>query len=119
MIGTFLTQTKDLMMKPHIICGDGFTFSLQDCELFHCKTGSVEIGAVSRREPLLKPYHEGDGVYGYVPLSVVDQILTKHKGINYREVFGDINSPFRVCEYCRSYVLEHEDCPHCGAPHQK
>lgn len=88
MLGTFLAQTKHMILKPHIVCGDGFTFSLQQFQGFHCNDQTVEIGAFNRYDPLLRPYHEGDGIYGYVPFNVVERILTKHKGINYMATFG-------------------------------
>lgn len=116
MLSTFLAQTKNLMMKPHIVCGDGFTFSCQNYSGFYCDKDSVEIGALSKKEPLLKEFLYDPGIFGYVPFAIVDKIIAKHKGIDYRRTFGGNIAPFRICEYCNSSVSEYENCPHCGAP---
>ena len=46
--------------RPEAICADGFKMSIQASEDHYC--------------------HD-DGVYGYVPLTVVDAIIAKHGGI--------------------------------------
>lgn len=72
--------------RPEAICADGFKMSIQASEDHHCQKDdegsyvSVEVGFPSPSEPLLDEYGD-DGVYGYVPLTVVDAIIAKHGGI--------------------------------------
>lgn len=63
--------------RPEAICADGFKMSIQASEDHYV---SVEVGFPSPSEPLLDEYGD-DGVYGYVPLTVVDAIIAKHGGI--------------------------------------
>lgn len=72
--------------RPEVICADGFKMSIQASEDHYCQKDdegsyvSVEVGLPSSSEPLLDEYGD-DGVYGYVPLTVVDAIIAKHGGI--------------------------------------
>jgi hypothetical protein len=72
--------------RPEAICADGFKMSIQASEDHYCQKDdegsyvSVEVGFPSPPEPLLDEYGD-DGVYGYVPLTVVDAIIAKHGGI--------------------------------------
>lgn len=72
--------------RPKAICADGFKMSIQASEDHYCQKDdegsyvSVEVGFPSLPEPLLDEYGD-DGVYGYVPLTVVDAIIAKHGGI--------------------------------------
>lgn len=66
--------------RPEAICADGFKMSIQASEDHYCQKNdegsyvSVEVGFPSPPEPLLDEYGD-DGVYGYVPLTVVDAII--------------------------------------------
>lgn len=67
--------------RPEAICADGFKMSIQASDEHYCQNYvSVEVGFPSPSEPLLDEYGD-DGVYGYVPLTVVDAIIAKHGGI--------------------------------------
>lgn len=72
--------------RPEAICADGFKMSIQASDEHYCQKtndgsyASVEIGFPSSSESLLDDYGD-DGVYGYVPLTVVDAIIAKHGGI--------------------------------------
>lgn len=72
--------------RPKAICADGFKMSIQASDEHYCQKtddgsyASVEIGFPSSSESLLDDYGV-DGVYGYVPLTVVDAIIAKHGGI--------------------------------------
>lgn len=72
--------------RPEAICADGFKMSIQASEDHYCQKDdeggyvSGEVGFPSPPEPLLDEYGD-DGVYGYVPLTVVDAIIAKHGGI--------------------------------------
>lgn len=72
--------------RPEATCADGFKMSIQASEDHYCQKDdegsyvSVEVGFPSPPEPLLDEYGD-DGVYGYVPLTVVDAIIAKHGGI--------------------------------------
>lgn len=87
-------------MFPRIHCVDGFHMSVQghigaycqprvgfDEARHHCGGFySVEVGFPSEREELLMPYVEDENdptgtVYGYVPVTIVDEVIAKHGGL--------------------------------------
>ena len=103
-----LYEGEDSLMKhmmtssrlPHIVCGDGFTMSVQVGYSLYSKPkkvakrySEVEIGYPSEHEPLLEKYVESfytepdytDSIYPYVPVKVVDKVLKKHGGIDLTE----------------------------------
>lgn len=79
---------------PEIICDDGFSMSVQagknyysdprsDNAAYEEGYKSVEV-SLSGREPLLEPFRSRDGdVYSFVPVKVVEEIVMKHKGLDY------------------------------------
>ena len=79
---------------PHVVCNDGFKMSVQAGESLYSEPRDVvdsyeeaEIGFPSAEESLLASYAEDqenlcDTVYGYVPCSVIDQVINKHGGID-------------------------------------
>lgn len=88
----------DLEMKeltPRIICMDGTSLSVQAGENMYSSPRlnqgpyySVEVGYPSRRLEGLMPYIDGDKdtdptdtVYGYVPIDLVEDIVTSCGGI--------------------------------------
>ncbi len=107
------TLSEDPLMKhmatssrlPHIVCGDGFTMSVQvGYSLYSTpkkiakRYSAVEIGYPSDHEPLIEEYAEfipfgdedeapdyTDTVYPYVPVAIVDKVLKKHGGIDLAE----------------------------------
>lgn len=103
---------------PAIVCADDFMVSVQG----HCGAYSrprddfadtyfqVECGFPSAREELLMPYIDGDEttdptqtVYGYVPVSVVMDVIAKHGGFKRAATRDDhvVPSPL-VAEYLSS-----------------
>ena len=79
---------------PHVICKDGFEMSVQAGQSHYCEPKDVadhyeeaEVGYPSNEEHLLARYAEDgenlcDTVYGYVPCSIIDQVIEKHGGID-------------------------------------
>ena len=83
--------------NPHVICVDGFEMSVQAGENLYSSPKAlsdnytdVEIGYPSKPEELLFDYAENRGddepdytntVYPYVPVELVDKVITKHGGI--------------------------------------
>ena len=79
---------------PHIVCNDGFKMSVQAGQSLYSTPKDVadeyedaEVGFPSEEEKLLTTYAEDqdnlcDTVYGYVPCSVIDQVIEKHGGID-------------------------------------
>jgi len=77
---------------PPIVCNDGFKFSAQARSGCYCEPRedngpwtAVEVGYPSEREELFMPYVEDesrptDTVYGWVPVSVVREVIAKHGG---------------------------------------
>ena len=87
--------------RPALIMNDGFTMSVQGSKFNYCSPrennlneyASMEIGFPSEREDLIMEYVDGDGenptncVYGWVPCSVINDVIKKHGGINIKETF--------------------------------
>ena len=79
---------------PHVICKDGFEMSVQAGQSLYSEPRDVadsyeeaEVGYPSTEESLLASYAEDgdalcDTVYGYVPCSIIDEVIEKHGGIN-------------------------------------
>ena len=80
--------------NPHVICKDGFKMSVQAGQSLYSEPKDVvdhyeeaEIGFPSAEESLLTTYAEDEEnlcgtVYGYVPCSVIDEVIEKHGGID-------------------------------------
>lgn len=81
--------------RPKLICNDGFMMDVQaghglyseprcDAEWYK----SVEIAFPNMDEELLRPYGENvkewqyNNIFAYVPVTVCDEIIKKHGGIN-------------------------------------
>ena len=79
---------------PHVVCKDGFKMSVQAGQSLYSEPRDVvdsyeeaEIGYPSEEESLITSYAEDnenlcDTVYGYVPCSIIDQVIEKHGGID-------------------------------------
>ena len=78
---------------PRVVCADGFNMSVQVSSSHYCTPrindadfySEVEIGYPSEAEPLIMEFAEQadlptDTVYGYVPVSIVDEVIAKHGG---------------------------------------
>ena len=101
-INEFITKYKKLSklpgftrsFVPHIVCNDGFKMSVQAGQSLYStprdvadEYEDVEVGFPSEEEKLLTTYAEDPDnlcgtVYGYVPCSIIDQVITKHGGID-------------------------------------
>lgn len=80
-------------IKPRIECKDGFSMSVQASDTHYCEPRekwppywSFEVGFPSQMEEALMEYAENPenptgSVYGYVPASVLEEIIVKHGGI--------------------------------------
>ena len=79
---------------PYVICKDGFKMSVQAGQSLYSTPKDVaddyeeaEVGFPSTEESLLTTYAEDndnlcDTVYGYVPCSIIDEVIEKHGGID-------------------------------------
>ena len=79
---------------PHVVCNDGFEMSVQAGQSHYSTPRDVvdsyedaEIGFPSAEESLIARYADDeenlcDTVYGYVPCSIIDQVIEKHGGID-------------------------------------
>jgi hypothetical protein len=79
---------------PYVVCKDGFEMSVQAGQSLYSEPRDVadsyeeaEVGFPSTEETLLTSYAEDseslcDTVYGYVPCSIIDQVIEKHGGID-------------------------------------
>ena len=80
--------------NPKVVCKDGFMMSVQVGQSSYSKPQEVvdhyekaEVGFPSEEEKLLTTYAEDpnnlcDTVYGYVPCSIIDEVIEKHGGID-------------------------------------
>lgn len=81
------------MIRPRVKCADGFTVSVQAGYGLYSEPRSdsdwysrVELGYPSACDDELLGYAEEpncptETIYGFVPISVVDEVLKKHGGI--------------------------------------
>ena len=81
-------------ITPHVICKDGFEMSVQAGQSLYSEPRDVvdsyeevEVGFPSTEESLLTSYAEDEEnlcgtVYGYVPCSIIDEVIEKHGGID-------------------------------------
>jgi len=79
---------------PHVICKDGFKMSVQAGQSLYSEPKDdvdhyeeVECGFPSEEEHLIASYADDEEnlcgtVYGYVPCSVIDEVIEKHGGID-------------------------------------
>lgn len=83
-----------LKNRPRCIFMDGFSISIQASEGHYCSPRTnddvnytkVELGFPNREEELIKEFAEDDSdltetVYGWVPVKIVNRMITKHGGI--------------------------------------
>jgi len=87
------------IMNPYVICNDDFEFSCQASYSHYSEPkgladeySQVEIGFPSLNDRIIAKYREDYGweedcgltnpVYPYVPVKVVDELITYHGGIN-------------------------------------
>lgn len=85
-----MTNIKPI--RPHVVCTDGFRVSVQTGWHAYCTPRDnsgpythVECGYPSEKEDMLIPYAEEADiptrtVYGWVPLSVVNEVIARHGG---------------------------------------
>ena len=81
-------------VTPHIVCKAGFEMSVQAGQSLYSEPRDVvdsyeeaEVGFPSTEESLLTSYAEDEEnlcgtVYGYVPCSIIDEVIEKHGGID-------------------------------------
>ena len=81
--------------RKTVVCKDGFAMSVQASEHHHCHPresgismnyASVEVGFPSKKEELLMDWAEDvdeptGTVYGYVPSSIIIDVIEKHGGM--------------------------------------
>ena len=79
---------------PHVVCKDGFKMSVQAGQSLYSEPRDVadhyeevEMGYPSEEEHLFVKYAEDENdlcntVYGYVPCSIIDEVIEKHGGID-------------------------------------
>lgn len=101
------------IMRPRIVCNDGFSISVQGSENHYCEPrknlldqdySAVELGFPSAPDDLIADYAEDDEdlcqtVYGWVPINVVEELIEKHGGIK----GCDEEQAARMKENCSSY----------------
>ena len=92
--GKKLVPGKTSSHTPHVICKDGFKMSVQAGQSLYSTPKDVaddyeeaEVGFPSTEESLLTTYAEEEEnlcgtVYGYVPCSIIDEVIEKHGGID-------------------------------------
>ena len=80
--------------NPYVVCKDGFKMSVQAGQSLYSEPRDVvdsyeevEVGFPSTEESLLTSYAEDEEnlcgtVYGYVPCSIIDEVIEKHGGID-------------------------------------
>ena len=81
--------------RKTVVCKDGFAMSVQASDFHHCHPkengiamnySSVEVGFPSKKEDLILDWAEDRDdptgtVYGYVPASIIIDVIDKHGGM--------------------------------------
>jgi hypothetical protein len=92
-------SSRSIYIKPRIVCNDGFSMSVQGSIAHYCLPkaiqdwyDSMEVGFPSEEEPLINQYAEDSNdytgtVYGYVPIEIIQEVITKHGGIDIDKTF--------------------------------
>ena len=98
-------RTKNILpnLRPVIVCGDGFAFSVQASNVSACRPRGnnrtdythFEVDELIHEIPELQPYKkvlrltEGiyRNIYEYVPKEIVEEIIEKHGGIDVEKTF--------------------------------
>jgi len=85
----FLKETLDgneFLVRPAVICADGFLISVQGSIYHYCEPKetidtyeSLELSCES--DSLLTDYQDECGISGWVPVEIVEKLITKHGGI--------------------------------------
>lgn len=83
-VGEVKIRWKEI--TPHLICADGFEMSVQASRCSYCVPDvddsdwyeAVEV--MCKEDPAFEPFECG-GVYGQVPVDIVDQVIDRHGGI--------------------------------------
>ena len=81
-----------LVVYPKALMKDGFSISIQASEFHYCNPrlsvgpwNEMELGFPSELDPILDEYAEepgtSDTVFGYVPIAIVNELISKHGGI--------------------------------------
>jgi hypothetical protein len=92
-------KDDEYLMRPAIICKDGFKMSVQGSSFHYCSPRKasdsyyeMEIGYPTAEEIELLEYAEDKNaltntVYGYVPTSLIQSVIEKHGGIDVTATF--------------------------------
>lgn len=85
---------------PLVICQDGYSVSIQASEFNYCSPrkngfwqyGSFELGYPNEEDILIKKYAEypsclTDTVYAHVDVEIVDQLINKHRGFDWKSIY--------------------------------
>ena len=87
---------------PHVVCKDGFKMSVQAGQSLYSTPKDVvdsyeeaEVGYPSEEESLHTTYAEDEDnlcgtVYGYVPCSIINEVIEKHGGIDENTVIKNL-----------------------------
>lgn len=82
-IQKYLAQSR---VVPHIVCVDGFTFSVQASSGHYCRPrtddGPWSHVEVMGTDELLERYSNEDGISDHVPIAVVMLIIHRHGGFS-------------------------------------
>lgn len=90
-----MEPAREFKLRKAMECADGFTMSVQATYGHYCRPRvsdatlyeAVEVGYPSEPDALLTPFAEcpegnlTQTVYGYVPVTVVDEVVAKHGGL--------------------------------------
>lgn len=97
-------KNRDFVVRPKIICADGFTMSVQGSIGHYCSPRenvefyyAMEVGYPSLPEPLLLEFAEDQTnitktVCGFVPIEIIEEIIMSHGGINEELTFKKIKT---------------------------
>ena len=90
-LNQYLKEHEGRSPRPHITCADGTWLSVQASEYTYCDPRvnnapeyfEVEVMVDENLVPSWGKWQDGEGsnIFGYVPVSVVNEFIEKHGGI--------------------------------------
>jgi hypothetical protein len=108
-------EVMKISRNPYVICNDGFKMSVQVGQSLYSSPRDVadeyeeaEIGFPSSPESLIAKYAEdweveGDDdsrlcatVYPYVPVALIDEVISKHGGVDETAIWDSMSETQRV-----------------------
>ena len=99
-------------IRPRLIFNDGHSMSVQGSKYSYSEPRSetdwyesLEIGFPTCDDDLIVEYGDADGIYGYVPVDIIQAVIDKHNGIDVFETLKEKKWHTILIPYERNNLL--------------